>query len=525
MTNPYYTATGAPIAQSRGASSTQRSEFLSVQGGFDAVAAQFVGFTGAVFVTGVDGGAANAYTLTPANALVAYSSKMLVEFTPNADCTGSATLNISGLGAKPIITQAGIALTAGDLASGRSYLAAYDGTSFRLISVTTAYVDAVRTYATQLAFQAALPAQAGNAGKYIRTDGVTASWSLENVVREARSSNTPLCEADAGKWIDITSGTFTQTFDAAATLGNGWYCWIRNSGAGDITVTLDGLTYAMFPGEFRLAQCDGTTLTSVVLNGFSKVFTSTATFPKPPGYNYFEGEVFGAGASGAKGSTGGTASGGGGGACCPFKVPSALVAATEVMTVAAGGAAVSTTTTAGNAGGTSSFGSLVFSYGGGAGGSLNSLSDRGGGGGGGIAGTGGTGQSGNAGGGLPAAGGAGSTDSGFGGGSSSSTGTSGRGTYGGGAGGQGNGSGPGGAGASSTFGGAGGGGAGNTSSGPGITTAGAGGVSTLGGNGGAASQTGSGVAGSAPGGGGGATQTGASSGAGARGEIRIRGVL
>jgi hypothetical protein len=137
----------------------------------------FAGFVGAVLITGVDGGAVNAYTLTPSQALTAYANKMLVEFTPTIDCTGACTLNISGLGAKPIITQAGLALTAGDLVSNRAYLVAYDGTSFRLISVTSAYVDAVRTYATGLAFSTALPAQGGNADKFVTTDGAIASWS------------------------------------------------------------------------------------------------------------------------------------------------------------------------------------------------------------------------------------------------------------------------------------------------------------------------------------------------------------
>lgn len=138
----------------------------------------FAGFVGAVLITGVDGGAANAYTLTPAQALTAYANKMLVEFTPAANSTGASTLNISGLGVKPIVTQAGVAISADDLVAGCSYLAAYDGTSFRLISVTTAYVDAVRAYATSLAFSSALPSISGAVADYFTTnDGATGSWS------------------------------------------------------------------------------------------------------------------------------------------------------------------------------------------------------------------------------------------------------------------------------------------------------------------------------------------------------------
>lgn len=101
----------------------------------------FPGFLGAVIVTGTDGGAANAYTLTPANPLPAYTPKMLAVFQPTAGNTGAATLNISGLGAKPIVSVAGVPLVAGDLTAGRYYSTFYDGTSFRLDNVTQNYVD------------------------------------------------------------------------------------------------------------------------------------------------------------------------------------------------------------------------------------------------------------------------------------------------------------------------------------------------------------------------------------------------
>ena len=55
-----------------------------------------------------------------------------------------------------------------------------------------------------------------------------------SLIRSARTSNTKLTAADKGKLIDITSGTFDQEFDAAATLGDGWWCYLRNSGDGDI---------------------------------------------------------------------------------------------------------------------------------------------------------------------------------------------------------------------------------------------------------------------------------------------------
>lgn len=130
----------------------------------------FAGFTGAVIVTGTDGGAADAYTLTPSNALPAYGNRMVAIFAPTANNTGAATLNISGLGTKAIKTVTGAALGLGDLIVGYVYPVVYNGTEFRMMSITKNYVD-------QLAFAASgLPGQAGNAGKVLVTDGTGVSW-------------------------------------------------------------------------------------------------------------------------------------------------------------------------------------------------------------------------------------------------------------------------------------------------------------------------------------------------------------
>lgn len=158
--------------------------------------------------------------------------------------------------------------------------------------------------------------------------------------RSARTSNTILAGADLGKLIDITSGTFTQTFTAAATLGGNWFCHIRNSGTGDITLDpngselIDGLTsYVMYPGETRLVMCDGSGFYTMVLKSFYKVFTATGTFVKPPGYEMFSGFKWGGGGGGA------ASLGGGGGACSKFDFPASAIGATQAVTIGAGGAA------------------------------------------------------------------------------------------------------------------------------------------------------------------------------------------
>jgi hypothetical protein len=530
----------------------------------------FAGFSGMVIVTGTEaqGSTVNDYTVTVSPAPSAYKASMLVVFKATHTCSGSCTIQVNALGTKTLLNVEGAALKTGDIVSGDTVLAFYDGTQFYLLSgndranrngdtytgthnftgatvnaatvtattpatadnstnaATTAWVlnylanaptaatpttgdnstrIATTAFAVQLAFAAALPGQAGKANKWLKTDGANASWEDLELFRSARTSNTILGINDQARFIDITSGTFTQTFAACATLVNGWYCIIRNSGTGDITLdpnsteTIDGLaTLIMYPGETRLIQCDGTALRSVVLSSFIKTFSASGTFTNPSGYRLFAGFLWGAGASGGKGQAGVAGGvGGGGGACVPFTIPASSFGATETITIGAGGAAISANNTAGNDGGNSTVGSLVTSYGGVSGGGAGVLSK-----------------------GTTTTGGQPDTESStgnnyYGGGDSAAAGTSSY--YGGG--GASDATNPAGAGGNSVFGGAGGAGVGT------LGAAASGGTSTYGGQGGANGNASNGTAGTQPGGGGGATVSGANSGAGGDGQLIIWGIV
>lgn len=191
----------------------------------------FAGFTGSVMVTGTDGGAVNAYTLTPANPLPAYSTKMVAVFAPTVANTGAVTLNISGLGAQPVVSVSGAPLVANDLTVGGIYAAFYDGTAFRLLSVTKNYVD-------QLAFNNALPAQSLG---FLRSDGTVTGFTTshtgyavnESLGAAIASSATVNLTTATGNLVHIT-GTTTITaitipvgaertviFDSSLTLTHG----------------------------------------------------------------------------------------------------------------------------------------------------------------------------------------------------------------------------------------------------------------------------------------------------------------
>jgi hypothetical protein len=164
------------------------------------------------------------------------------------------------------------------------------------------------------------------------------------IKRSARTANAQLVKADGGKLIDITSGTFTQTFAAAATLGAGWWVYFKNSGTGDVTLdpngseTIDGLaSFISYPGELRVIYSDGAQLLSFVINGFSKTFTASASFIKPPGYSWFQGLAWSAG-GGGRAVNGGDVRPGAGGGCWPFLLPAAKFASSTSVQVGAGGA-------------------------------------------------------------------------------------------------------------------------------------------------------------------------------------------
>jgi hypothetical protein len=411
---------------------------------------------------GTAGGTADALTITLTPAITAYAAGQIFQFiAASTNVTATPSININGVGVKTIKRQSGAAIQAGDISAGAVVQVAYNGTDFLLTGVTAAQAS-----------------------------------SLGVVPYSGRTSNTILGGADRSYLIDITSGTFTQTFGAAAGLGSGWWIYLRNSGTGDITLdpdgaeTIDGLaTFIMYPGEARLIQCNGTVLRSVVIRPFSRQFNASGTFTKPPGYLQFGVRAWSAGASGGKsGSAASTAFGGGGGGCGDFVLLASSVGTTETVTIGAGGAAVSGTAL-GNLGGNTTLGALLTVFAGiipSRGGSISS--------------------------GASASTGIGAF--GFEGASGSLTTIGCNSVYGGSCG-TSNASA---AAGDAIFGGAAGGSVDSSS------VVRAAGTSRYGGNGGAGSSASSGTAGSQPGGGGGATQTGAASGAGGDGAMRIWGL-
>ena len=209
------------------------------------------------------------------------------------------------------------------------------------------------------------------------TSAANVAFSGSSVKLSSRSSNTILASADNAYLINLSS-TFTQTFTAAATLGDGWFCYLKNGGSGDITLdpnsseTIDGLTtFVMYPGEVRLVQCTGTAFTSIVLGTFRKRITSTGAFVTPPGYTQLSLRMWGGGGGGGGGRSVGApgqfAGGGGGGGGQNIVTFESTAGTSTTVTIGAGGTAGAGGTSSssdGTAGGDTSFGTQFYAYGG-----------------------------------------------------------------------------------------------------------------------------------------------------------------
>lgn len=83
--------------------------------------------------------------------------------------------------------------------------------------------------------------------------GTSSKWqkikTKSELVCSPRTSNIMAVAADTGTLLDC-SGTFTQTFDTGANLGNGWFAFVKNSGTGVITLQAVADTERVTNGSF-----------------------------------------------------------------------------------------------------------------------------------------------------------------------------------------------------------------------------------------------------------------------------------
>ena len=92
---------------------------------------------------GPESGSANAYVVNPTNVLSSLTTGQIITFIATAANTTASTLNVSGLGAKNIVNQAGAALIANQILAGSTCVCVYNGTSWVMSNTgSTGYLNA-----------------------------------------------------------------------------------------------------------------------------------------------------------------------------------------------------------------------------------------------------------------------------------------------------------------------------------------------------------------------------------------------
>lgn len=196
--------------------------------------------------------------------------------------------------------------------------------------------------------------------------GTFAAWSISvsavvllsasTIPQRTITSTGALVATDLGKLINL-NGTFTLTPDAAATLGSGWWCWLRNVGTGTPTLdptgaeTVDGVASGVVRGTIMLI-CDGAGFTAMRIGPMTttEVLTSGTSWTAPLAVRHIH--VRGEGGAGSAGG-GGLAYGGGGGGGFDVRVPTSP-GTTHAYAIGAQGAPVSPPST-GSTGGSTTF--------------------------------------------------------------------------------------------------------------------------------------------------------------------------
>lgn len=167
------------------------------------------------------GGASNAYTLTSGESLSAYSAGMRFLWSPNADSTGSVTINVDTIGAKKIYMPNGTQAGSGDLDADNLYDIAYDTSldssagGFKIVGFQNTFTSADETKLDGIE----TGADVTDATNVAAAGALMASNNLSDV---ANASTARSNIGAYGSGSNVTLGTVSASGDASLNTGSGF---------------------------------------------------------------------------------------------------------------------------------------------------------------------------------------------------------------------------------------------------------------------------------------------------------------
>ena len=230
MSNDYFNDTSSAADFTRARAAQVNDVSAAVEASFDLLP-NLTTFKAIAAKAVSAGGTGNAITIANTFAQTAYNLGNKIVFLATATNTAAVTVNVDGLGVKSLKSHDGTALSSGSITSGSIYEAIYNGTDFRLsggvldgdiaasaasAAAAAASASAASTSASQAATAktnaetaetnaetaeanaeaaqaaaeaaqaaaeaAALPSQTSHSGKFLTTNGTTASWAVPTSV-------------------------------------------------------------------------------------------------------------------------------------------------------------------------------------------------------------------------------------------------------------------------------------------------------------------------------------------------------